>query len=61
MAYRNEIAEQCYMKISSDKMKVLAFKRKNTRRVIIAVNNKRIEQILNFNYLCFNVVYNTSM
>jgi hypothetical protein len=41
---------QYNMKISNDKAELVEFERKDDRKVKIVVNNKMIEQILNFTY-----------
>jgi len=41
---------QYNMKISNDKAELVEFEGKDDRRVKIVVNNKMIEQILNFTY-----------
>jgi hypothetical protein len=52
------------MKINTEKMKILAFEGKDTWRVKSVVNNKMMEQVLNFNYLGYNIgssKYDTDM
>jgi hypothetical protein len=54
----NVISKDYNMRISIDKTKVLALRRKDPIRIKIVINERILEQVLNFNYLGYNTGLN---
>jgi hypothetical protein len=54
----NVISKDYNMRISIDKTKVLALRGKDPIRIKIVINERNLDQVLNFNYLGYNMGLN---
>jgi hypothetical protein len=54
----NVISIDYNMRISIDKTKVLALRGKDPVRIKIIINERILDQVLNFNYLGYNMGFN---
>jgi hypothetical protein len=57
----NVICKDYNMRISIDKTKVLALRGKDPVRIRIVINERILDQVLNFNYLGYNMGLNREM
>jgi hypothetical protein len=57
----NVISKDCNMRISIDKTKVLALRGKYPIRIKIVINERILDQVLNFSYLSYNMGLNREM
>jgi hypothetical protein len=52
----NVISEDYNMRISIHKTKVLALRGKDPKRIKIVIKQRILDQVLNFNYLGYNII-----
>jgi hypothetical protein len=57
----NVLSKDYNMRISTDKTKVLALRGKDPIRIKIVINERILDQVLNFNYLDYNMGLNRDM